>query len=50
MSSFGDGTLFTTATLVHGAKIAICAIVLLIVCIPEGLALAAQIAMALSIG
>lgn len=50
MSSFGEGNLFTTETLVYGAKIAIAAIVLLIVCIPEGLALAAQIAMALSIG
>jgi magnesium-transporting ATPase (P-type) len=50
MSSFAEGDLFTTQTLTYGAKIAIMAIVLLIVCIPEGLALAAQIAMALMIG
>ena len=50
MSSFAEGNLFTTQTMVYGAKIAIMAIVLLIVCIPEGLALAAQIAMALMIG
>lgn len=49
MSSFAEGDLFTTQTLTYGAKIAIMAIVLLIVCIPEGLALAAQIAMALMI-
>lgn len=47
---FGDGTLFSTETLVFGGQIAIMGIVLLIVIIPEGLALAAQIAMALSIG
>lgn len=50
MSSFVDKTLFETQTLVYGAQIAIMAIVLLIVIIPEGLSLAAQIAMALSIG
>lgn len=48
--SIVEGSLLTTDTLVYGAKIVIAGLVLLIVCIPEGLALAAQIAMALSIG
>jgi len=49
MSSFGEQNLLTTQTLVYGASIGIFGIVLLVVIIPEGLALAAQIAMALSI-
>lgn len=50
MSSFGEQNLLTTQTLVYGASIGIFGIILLVVIIPEGLSLAAQIAMALSIG
>jgi magnesium-transporting ATPase (P-type) len=42
MSTFGEGSLFSgTQTLAYATKIAIMAIVLFIVCVPEGLALAA---------
>ena len=42
--------LFNTQTLVMASKVAITAIVIMIVCVPEGLQLAGEIAMALSTG
>lgn len=49
MTFRGDRELFSSNTLLHIAKIAITAVCILIVAIPEGLPLAVSIAMALSI-